>query len=1142
MVEERGDWLMDLMRMVMWISLAAIGGLPRGPEVVVTLPDTIAELRAFRAEPPEWNKDIVNSASGDRDGWFKEHWLLVDYTDRSQPLGNFRWLKNRGIRFDGQYNDEYQESLHFSEEGALALFRENGIARSYENGLVMTGGYHIGSKEWTDRAGMRNAYYMNPNAPRWGALLQYGWVSAALLGEGVSQDNISSVAHRFRGSAVFPPADLDPHQANLAQVMFAARKKGGDYYARYDDWNNLRFFHFLRSTDRLPEFRARYTHIRDYIRDQPELRSLLLPECPINGPTKKKLAICHDPVMAQYALFLNIAPAHNVARAYRDCKLAAARLGRTYDLHGNQGSWLPGIAPYASIVAQFVDGTWYEGADGTYWEMFERNFANAFGPFCIQLADAEGGYRKPMLGHMQDAESKRPDVLEHALAEQCAGGSIPLIHPGNKPTPLNEIKHGYLQFRQDHRALFERTGRTRYAQVAILYSLPTFIYANYNVCFEAAPTADLSGAARALEEGHIPYEVVIGHHPDIRPDDLTLERLRQFRVVILPSVWNLSAAHVEVLERYLAGGGAVAVLGRLGTRDEYNAAREQDVLTRLRSSGRVEVLLDGASFGSARSVVSEATKRQWRSVVAAVRGCLGKSPILDGDLPEQLWIKTWKHEDGFVAAHVLNYNFTQGMKPTPAPPVAVHLAVPQDVPVEEVRWLVPREASRVLPFEKTERGCKVTLPVVRVYGVLVVGRRGAEAAVSPLRQGNRFLERARYACDGQWGDLMGQAASVTLLQRRARTSPETAAAYAARAEALLRAVAAQQERAIIRQMRDAGNVQGAVAAFDFGGKDSQAPWRAVEPDTAYRPETGFGWLPPLDGSRFSPEECYYPPEFPRPEQVDAIRPGGGTNWPYAPPLAPALATKLHSGRRHRFRIDVAEGTYRVRVVSGALDWGRPNYYTCSMVTANGAPTLLDEPAEAGELRSRSFVTRTRDGGIELTFGGPLGWVIAAVVVEKTSTQVRDPLVQGAIRQWRVSPRYSNPAWWPIDMVHAEPERDLARLDTDGWTAIAVPAGGLPVVNLGDNTETEIGDVIYAEAVVERPRAGTVQLSLGASSAAEVWVNGEKVAYVPNQRGLLRDEAVVAVPLRQGSNRVMVKLARFWERHWLFYAAVLSPGS
>jgi hypothetical protein len=343
-------------------------------------------------------------------------------------------------------------------------------------------------------------------------------------------------------------------------------------------------------------------------------------------------------------------------------------------------------------------------------------------------------------------------------------------------------------------------------------------------------------------------------------------------------------------------------------------------------------------------------------------------------------------------------------------------------------------------------------------------------------------------------------------------------------------------------MMDAGDARGAVAAFDFGGQNSPAPWRAVRPETPYRPETGFGWLPPVDGSRPSPEERYYPPEFPRPEQLDAIRPGGGTAWPYEPPLPPALATKLHSGRRHRFRIDLPDGTYRVRVLSGALDWGRPNYYTCGMVAANGVPMLLDEPADAGELKPRSFVTRTKDSAIELTFGGPLGWVVAAVVVEKAAAEPRDLLVQGGLRRWRVSPRFPNPAWWPIEMVHAGPERSLSRLDTRDWRAVEAASAGLPVVELGNNTATDVGDVVYAAADVERPRAGTVRLSLGASSAAEVWVNGRKVAYVPNQRGILRDEAVVAVLMRQGRNTVLVKLQRFWERHWLFYAAVLPAAS
>jgi hypothetical protein len=53
----------------------------------------------------------------------------------------------------------------------------------------------------------------------------------------------------------------------------------------------------------------------------------------------------------------------------------------------------------------------------------------------------------------------------------------------------------------------------------------------------------------------------------------------------------------------------------------------------------------------------------------------------------------------------------------------------------------------------------------------------------------------------------------------------------------------------------------------------------------------------------------------------------------------------------------------------------------------------------------------------------------------------------------------------------------------------------------------------------------------------LWLNSEPIGYVPNEKGLRRDELVTPVNLRAGDNTLVVKLQRFWERHWMFYASL-----
>ena len=44
-------------------------------------------------------------------------------------------------------------------------------------------------------------------------------------------------------------------------------------------------------------------------------------------------------------------------------------------------------------------------------------------------------------------------------------------------------------------------------------------------------------------------------------------------------------------------------------------------------------------------------------------------------------------------------------------------------------------------------------------------------------------------------------------------------------------------------------------------------------------------------------------------------------------------------------------------------------------------------------------------------------------------------------------------------------------------------------------------------------------------------------YVPNEKGVRRDESLCLINLQSGRNVLIVKLQRFWERRWLFYTSL-----
>jgi hypothetical protein len=237
-----------------------------------------------------------------------------------------------------------------------------------------------------------------------------------------------------------------------------------------------------------------------------------------------------------------------------------------------------------------------------------------------------------------------------------------------------------------------------------------------------------------------------------------------------------------------------------------------------------------------------------------------------------------------------------------------------------------------------------------------------------------------------------------------------------------------------------------------------------------------------------------------------------------------------SGPARTFRVDVPDGDYRVTVVNANGGWPRQNLLVSGMVTANGKPVLLDLPLDKGALARRAFTAHVDGGALELRFGGATGFGVSSVLLEKVTRLETDPLADGGIRSFQVSPRHPNPDWLPLSAVRVP--ADAAAME------VRAAAQGIPLVDLGTLAQAAIGDVVVARATIDRPAGGAAELRVGASSAARVSLNGTRVLELANLKGVEADEGVVRVQLRPGANQLEIVLERFWERRWLFFASLL----
>ena len=1083
-------------------ALAAVTALPEGPPVETREPDVAAELRAFAPSPPEWSADVVNALLGysprpqrDRqEGWLArpENWLQVDYMDRAGSFTTHRWLARRGIAEEHYGHNEYQETIHLRAETAIELLGERGLARGPMGELV------IDPLEGLQQ----RAYLADPIEPRWAAVLAHDTATSALLGDALSQDNIGAAVGGTGPSGIARFGDA------AARGFAAWRRSKGE--------------------SELPPIRE---YLREhYATELAELRPYAPPEAfnPRRASAAAR-AFCEDPVLAEYEIFREAANLAAWARLYTNLRRVAKRDGRAFDVHGNMGGGLVGFDAYPSSLAAFVDTIWFENSGRAQYDQFRHGWWNALGSLRLEVANAAAdGSRAAML--LANPEKQTLDLFAHELAEISAGGGVPLANPDALAADAPAALPAWVdltRLRDQHRAVFTARGRTRLADVALLYSVATVMFDPCVADVNGVDTAvlnDLSGAARSLEEGHVPYDLVVLRHPELAPASAREPDLARYRVLIAPSLERLSDADLERLTGYLRRGGTLAVLGRLGARDERNRPRARDALASLRTAGRVRVLLGGASFPVSRGAAVAPAEALGARFLAELAPLLPE-PLVSGDLPVTTWVKTWRHAGGFVSAHFVSYSLdyaSGAARPTAA--ARVRLRLPAGVRAQSARWLVPGEPERELPLRATARSAEVTLPALRVYGVLVVGPAGAEERASALGRGDQRLRRARRAGAGA-AEIGGRLARVTSLRA---SDPR---AYDEAAGALLRELSAESERAYLAWIRSLADFGDPEAAFAFGQPADLPPWRAVGTDTAYSRTLGFGWLPPDDDSRATPEEKDYSGAIGAEPDSLVVQSLYSVYWPFPEAALPRpISGVIVSGRSRVFRVDLPDGDYRVSVVGANGAWNQRNLLVSGMVAANGRPVLLDVPLDQGAIAQRAFTTRVRGGALELRFGGATGFGIAALLVAKASHLEPDPLEAGAVRAWSVSPRHPNPDWTPLSRVVVPELR--------AGTEVRAAESGIPLVDLGTLAHASIGDVVVARADIERAVAGSAELRVGASSSARVYLNGALVLDLPELIGVERDEGVARVPLRAGANRLEVVLERFWERHWLFFASFL----
>ena len=403
-----------------------------------------------------------------------------------------------------------------------------------------------------------------------------------------------------------------------------------------------------------------------------------------------------------YARYLQGRQAANFAELSSYVREYAASVGRTVLVSSNLYDGAPWYDPLAAMVDILVPEQRHTLYEQPGWMRYIAGFGGDK-PVCIS-PNPYGGVLPELLPKLNRGRAMdRYRVMMYEAAAMGVNMSVPYgAWMGAKIEDAVWAPHAETveiqDFLADHEHLFSRETVN---ELAVVYSTDSnFIEQCYQI-LETGRQEDVYPAVGENSPRSIPFyqvvsslglaryplDVVMFHDGVHREDDTSVESLLKYQRIVLPGCGSLTAGQVDALLAYLDHGGAVTILGELGSQDgiDVSAIREhpRTITTsyadpRELVPGEPQLVLDGLVRGAAN----------------IQRG-----------------------SSGYGALHVVNYDYDLAREATvPASAIRVQLRPPFEVGSARVHR--PGLVEEVVPVETRDGAIHLELPEVGPYAIV----------------------------------------------------------------------------------------------------------------------------------------------------------------------------------------------------------------------------------------------------------------------------------------------------------------------------------------------------------------------------------------------------------------------------------------
>ena len=254
---------------------------------------------------------------------------------------------------------------------------------------------------------------------------------------------------------------------------------------------------------------------------------------------------------------------------------------------------------------------------------------------------------------------------------------------------VNKVNSFYL----GHKDLFN-IGSRSLAKVAVLLSAKSV------TGVESKHWSMFKKVCRILTASHHQYDVILSQDSSFAPNTLTLEKLRQYEVIILPENQRLDSKAVSLIPEYLARGGKVIIVNQVDPKLSLPT-------------------------GTAYTVINwepDLSKSGWernKEFLDVMDNMLDKS-VSEDSLPREVGIQVWQ-DGNKILVHLINYEFSlnEGVIEKENIPVSLNLPLPKRP--ASVKVLSPDFGEeKITDYTFSDSHLQLVVPELKIWYILVI--------------------------------------------------------------------------------------------------------------------------------------------------------------------------------------------------------------------------------------------------------------------------------------------------------------------------------------------------------------------------------------------------------------------------------------